>query len=146
MINVLISVILSNNTVSTLLITGKYRVLAWGLWGHMYLNCWADDHCSQICWHRPITIIIMRFYILGVSCSLFQYNLLVHRTFDLLDHFSGRIQWYPHVVLTKQNKGSLSVWRVAREQGHTPLGNSLWISGQYVVFKHVPENSRRSHW
>ncbi len=28
---------------------------------------------------------------------------------------------------TKQNKGSLSVWSVPREQGHTPQGNSLRI-------------------
>ena len=30
---------------------------------------------------------------------------------------------------TKQNKGSLSVWHITREQGHSPQGNSLWIQG-----------------
>ena len=29
----------------------------------------------------------------------------------------------------KQNRGSLSVWRVTREQGYTPQGNSLRIQG-----------------
>ncbi len=28
-----------------------------------------------------------------------------------------------------KTSGSLCVWRVTREQGHTPQGNSLWIQG-----------------
>ncbi len=41
---------------------------------------------------------------------------------------------YLYVVPTKQNKRSLSVWLVTREQGHASQGNSLWIQDLCIYY------------
>ncbi len=55
-------------------------------------------------------------------CDVCPCSLVTHHTDNEFVLFNGT---YP--LRTKLSKDSLSVWRVIREQGHTPKGDSLWI-------------------